>query len=437
MSGADGGPRSDTDARTRRRLARLVLLCAVALVAAGVFAVLHLHGIKDAPTCQLNASVATQSTNADTGGRTAIIIDISGSTRGSGRGDLGGPDYAVDLASVIDGAADRQDTVSIGSFSGSASLVLTANAVVSDWKSDNGDPGDQQRQEQTEEQCLQGAAGAAADAAPKSPGTDILGAVRGAAQWLQMTTGPKSLVVATDGLATEGCANLTGSDFDGTAEIDAIAQVCSGSDLEISTGELKNVAVTFIGIGQPGPRQPVPTASQQAWLVDLWRKLCASSSASSCTFDASQSVVTSDLPLTTSSAEPDPTVNFGDGREEHYSVSAAALFPVDQDAMLSAGRQDLAAIAVQIRTSTDPRVVVYGYADPTGSAARNVQLAQSRADVVARVLRDYGVDSVTAFGRGTPTSCPYARPSPETLQERYQCDRRVDITVESEEGPGL
>jgi OmpA-OmpF porin, OOP family len=433
---SDEASRPHTAARTRRRVARLALLLALALVAVAVFAVVHLHGIKAAPACQPDSSTAQQGADADNGGRTAIIIDVSGSTRGSD-GDLGGPDYAADVAGWADDAVGRQDTVSVGSFSGPASLVLSANAVVSDWKSDNGDPGDQQRQEQTEEQCLQGDVDAAFDAAPRSSGTDILGAVRAAAQWLQLGTGPKNLVVATDGLATEGCADLTGSSFEATAEIDAIAQVCMGTDQEISAGELKNVAATFVGIGQPGPEQPVPTASQQAWLVNLWRKLCAASDASSCTFDASQSIVTSALPRSASSAKSDPTVSFGDGREEFYSVSAAALFPVDQAVMLPAGRQEIARIAVQIRTSADPRVVVYGYVDPTGPVPRNVQLAQQRADAVASVLHAYGIASVMAFGRGTPTSCPYTLPSPPTLQERYQCDRRVDIAVETKEGPGL
>lgn len=427
---SDDGSRPDRDARTRRRFAWLVLLGAMALVTAGVFAVLHLHGIKDAAACQL---ASPQSTGASHGGRTAIIIDISGSTRSSD-GDRGGPDYATDLAGAIDGAVGQQDTVLIGSFSGTASPALTASAAVSDWKSGNGDPGDQQRQEQAEEQCLQGAAGAAFDAATKSPGTDILGAVRAAAQWLQLTTGPKTLVVATDGLATEGCANLAHSSFDGTTEIDAIARNCKAKQ-EISDGELKHIAVTYVGISQPGPEQPVATASQQAWLQNLWRKLCVSSDASSCTLDASQGVVTSALRRSKSSATADPEVNFDDGREKIYSVPAAALFPVNQAVMLSAGRQELATIAVQIRTSTDPRVVVYGYVDPTGSAARNAQLARLRADAVASVLRDYGIDSVRASGGGTPTSCPRELPSPATRQERYQCDRRVEITVEIKKGP--
>jgi outer membrane protein OmpA-like peptidoglycan-associated protein len=388
------------------------------------------------PVCQaLDTSAPTPGASAATSGRAAFLIDVSGSTR-TADGDVGAPDYAADLAPYLDTVVDDQDAISVASFSGPASLAWSAYAVLSDWKQDNANPGDQRLAEGQEESCLQPKVTAAADVGATQPGTDVLGALRAAAQWLDQGKGPKQLFVATDGLDTGGCAGLTGSSFDDPAEIQAIAQVCVGAGGEIKPGELAGVGVTFVGLGQPGPDHPVPTTAQSAWLTGLWQKLASTAGASSCVIEPSTAVVTSPLrQKSPATGATDPPVGFGDGRAEQYSVPAASLFPVDQAVMLGSGRQELNDIAVQIRVSADPQVTVYGYVDPTGTAARNSALAQERADAVATVLEQYGVADVEAYGRGVPDSCPYALPSPATTQELYQCDRRVDIAVQFTEGP--
>ena len=65
-------------------------------------------------------------------------------------------------------------------------------------------------------------------------------------------------------------------------------------------------------------------------------------------------------------------------------------------------------------------VVVAGYADPTGSREANIDMSQTRAQVVADALVDHGVSPgrITKQARG-------ATPVVQDLQE----SRRVDIIV--------
>ena len=76
-------------------------------------------------------------------------------------------------------------------------------------------------------------------------------------------------------------------------------------------------------------------------------------------------------------------------------------------------------------TLKDDRLVVFGYADPRGSAEYNLELAMARARTVRRYLIRRGVSpcrvSVASRGKG------YAR---GTGPEGWQLDRRAEIDVD-------
>lgn len=399
-----------------------------------------LHGIQTAAPCaELSSPAAASAATGDPIGRTAVLFDVSDSTR-SANGDLGGPDYVSAVTDDIDNALERQDAVSVGSFSGTAAVTWKVFDVRSRWKADNPDPDNQQAELATAQECLRNDAQAAASASPNSSGTDILSAIRSAAQWLSATPGAKHLVVATDGLVTQGCASLTESDFSNSAEISGIKNVCAGSAKEVWPKELAGIDVTLVGIGQTAPGHPTPTAAKSTWLAQLWQTLCAAAGATasdsgSCTVSQSVPAVIAARAQSTSTAHTDTPIDFGDGRRTLYWVPAATLFDTGSPSIHTSADAVLAQIAVQIRTTPTTSVTVYGYVDPRGSAANNVTLAQSRADAVKSALEAYGVSKITAKGQGVPTSCPYQLPAHATQDDIYQCQRRVDIVVAGKEGP--
>lgn len=398
----------------------------------------HVSGVQVAAPCTQMSPTAQSS--GQKVGRTAVLVDVSDSTR-SADSDIGAPDYDSAVQQAVDDAVGRQDDVSIGSFSGSQQVDWTAVDDSTAWTA-NPDPPNQQALQGQADGCLLADVERASEAAPTSSGTYILGAIRSAAGWLAQATGSKHLIVATDGLETEGCANLTSSTFEDSIEIDAIAQDCAAGHGDITSAELSGVDVTLVGIGQPAPGQPTLTTPQQVWLTQLWQKLCTSAHAvsDSGTCTVQQFVSQRTLPATMATAggaDGDPIVDFGDGREIRYWDSAAALFATNSPVVQGAAIPDLVRIAVAIRTSGRTDVVVYGYVDPTGSAANNVVLAQSRADAVKSVLEQYDSSlKVVAYGRGTPSpdSCPYRLPANANKLQVYQCERRVDILVSGKEG---
>ena len=83
-------------------------------------------------------------------------------------------------------------------------------------------------------------------------------------------------------------------------------------------------------------------------------------------------------------------------------------------------------------TTPGSSVVVSGYVDPRGRPDNNHRLSQARADAVKEVLTGLGVERVTAHGRGLPTGCTkpdHAAGGRMTAEDKFQCDRRVDIEI--------
>ncbi|MCP1773044.1 outer membrane protein OmpA-like peptidoglycan-associated protein [Neisseria perflava] len=90
-----------------------------------------------------------------------------------------------------------------------------------------------------------------------------------------------------------------------------------------------------------------------------------------------------------------------------YVLNAAVLFPFnksDSKSILSKGRNELAAIANDIRQHPGNivRVEVIGHTDPDGKAEYNQKLSEKRAQSIAQLLAESGVarDKIQAIGRG-------------------------------------
>lgn len=75
------------------------------------------------------------------------------------------------------------------------------------------------------------------------------------------------------------------------------------------------------------------------------------------------------------------------------------------------------------------QVVLYGYTDPRGSPARNLQLSQQRAQTVADYLRHKGISiPITAIGKGY--SQPLLSNDNYTEEQRWKIARRVQLQLD-------
>jgi outer membrane protein OmpA-like peptidoglycan-associated protein len=362
------------------------------------------------------------------GGRTAILVDTSNSTRAAGT-RIGAPDYAAATRDAIQAAVDRRDTVSVAGFSGiEPDLGWSVKDQSTDWQRDNPNSDNQRDRRDEAISCLDHAVTAAQLSAPRAPDTDILRAVAAAADWLRQGSGPRQLVLATDGLVTTGCANLVHARLRSDTEIDAIARTCREAQ-EVRPDELNGVNVLVLGVGRSAAHQPIPTPAQAQWLVRLWQRLCAEADAT-CRVSAASVAGTGDGPA--GSPVPsvtDAVVPFGDGTQVIYSVPAAGLFDSGRWAVRPAAVPLLVDIAVATRTGRNARVTVNGYADPRGTAGDNLALSQRRADAVRDVLVANGVTSIEAHGLGETTGCPDHGAVGTGADADLQCARRVDIVV--------
>lgn len=102
-------------------------------------------------------------------------------------------------------------------------------------------------------------------------------------------------------------------------------------------------------------------------------------------------------------AEPQPVAD--EIKERHFKLSADALFAFAKygaEDILPKGREELAAVAEQLKGADSMSIRVVGHTDRIGSDASNQLLSQRRAQTVREFLVDHGVtaSAITAEGRG-------------------------------------
>lgn len=356
------------------------------------------------------------------GGRTAFLLDVSNSTRGNGRSGSA-PHYANALTEPISQAVDRLDTVSVAAFSGRVSdLVWSVRDLSTDYQAGNDNPDNQKDRRKEALTCTAESIAAAQAAAPLAGGTDVLGAMRRAVDWLGAGSGTRNLVVATDGLTTTGCADLTKSSFAAQREIGTITGLCEQAG-EIDRAAFDGVHITLVGIGRPSSDQPVPTPQQAKWLTGLWQSLCGTN----CSLSGGAVAGAADGGTASKARDvQDPAVGFQHGKQV-YALPSLLLFDTGSATLKPEAVPMLQDISVSIRTTDYARVDVFGYADPRGDPAHNRTLSLRRAESVARALGGLGG---RPHGMGATRDCPFAMTVSEPANgDDLPCARRVEIVV--------
>jgi outer membrane protein OmpA-like peptidoglycan-associated protein len=116
--------------------------------------------------------------------------------------------------------------------------------------------------------------------------------------------------------------------------------------------------------------------------------------------------------------------------ERFFFAPGAATLSPDAEAAV-------ARVATQLneRRFRRHRVSVEGHSDASGAADRNLQLSDARAEAVARLLIQYGVERDRIRSRGFGDTRPLAlehRPDGRTSPEARARNRRVDIVLADE-----
>ncbi|MGW7428745.1 OmpA family protein [Streptomyces sp. NPDC054861] len=371
----------------------------------------------------------------DVGGtaRTVVLVDRSSSARPGARTAPGAPvpDWPATLVRRLDLAGLEGGTLSIAGFDGTRATV--------DWEAEaasvtHAEGTDEAKEDQRRARrgCLVERLRQASAGAPRSGRTDPLGALAATVDQLGPGEGRRRVLVATDGLANTGCADLRQAGFDGTAEIDAIVARCR------SAGELpalRGVEVQLVGIGLTAGG-PVPTSVQTAWLTTLWTRLCRAAGASDCRTEASGRTRKAGERAAERQVAEEPTVTFPAvserpaGRVTTLTLPGSVLFATDTSALSPQARGTLDAAAKRIRELGPLSVAVSGHTDSRGTEERGKRLSRDRAEAVRAALtaRGIAVESARGHSDDRPRCTPEYRDG-EPDHAAMACNRRVEIAV--------
>jgi outer membrane protein OmpA-like peptidoglycan-associated protein len=108
------------------------------------------------------------------------------------------------------------------------------------------------------------------------------------------------------------------------------------------------------------------------------------------------------------------------------TLGADLLFDVGQAKLKPGGRQAIANVARFMRERGEPKIVVEGFTDDTGSPAFNQRLSERRAQAVRDALVKQGIDAEKIEARGLGPANPVAsndNPGGRSL------NRRVEIVI--------
>lgn len=244
------------------------------------------------------------------------------------------------------------------------------------------------------------------------PGTDLGTAIQVAADRLAQATGPKRLIVVSDGLSNTGPIDLTG--LVATTAVDStIAKLDSAGyrpDLTGADVVFANLGVTSIGVTD-GPAV--------TWLKNYYGSVCERAGAATCeTPVADQGSSGSTGPRAGAPDDPDlslPAVQF------EFSESEVRFEP--DSAIITAGA-DVALTQVAACLRDGSTLTVVGHSASVGDPAGEQSTSDDRAIAVAnRILELAGhpVVTVNAFGVGA------TEPKSSTGQEPE--DRRVEVSI--------
>lgn len=110
------------------------------------------------------------------------------------------------------------------------------------------------------------------------------------------------------------------------------------------------------------------------------------------------------------------------------NISLRILFEVDRDQLTPQMKQTIAKMASELQRAGIRRIRVEGHTDNVGPRAYNMELAQRRADVVAREFVANGYVDSAVVRRAWAFDYPAA---PNDTPEGRALNRRVTIVVDA------
>ncbi|GHH71855.1 hypothetical protein GCM10017673_26010 [Streptosporangium violaceochromogenes] len=236
----------------------------------------------------------------------------------------------------------------------------------------------------------------------------------------------RTLVVATDGLSTTGCADLRATAMRDLAHADRVVRSCTAQQAvpELTGWEVRLPWVGGVGAGHPEPQEP-----HLEWLRHLWTGLCAEATgaASGCTVGSETPPAAAEGTHPAPQGAHDVAITFRNVEQAPSAVQVERLpgdllFATGSDALSPEGRERLASFAARVIPKAPEWLEVVGHTDDRGDAAYNARLSMKRAESVRRVLTEAGVTGIRVMGLGEN------RPEcPGTTEEDRKCNRRVEI----------
>ncbi|MFE1775050.1 OmpA family protein [Streptomyces sp. NPDC059008] len=413
-----------------RRLVALALTMTAVLAGSGC-------GAFDMPTarpCTWLTGVSDDAGSARE--QTVVLVDRSSSTRPdkATASTARVPDWAATLLAAPGLALPELEggLLSVAGFDGTRATV--------DWQVDRvsvtpakGNETLKEDRRDARRGCLEKRLRQLSAAEPSADRTDVLGALAAAADQLA-PGGRRRIVMATDGLANTGCADLRSAGFDGVPEIEAMVRRCRTAG---ELPDLKGAEVSLVGIGRTA-RGQAPSSPQTAWLTSLWTRLCQASGAARCKVAATarSHAAGQHTGAGKKAGRAEPEVTFPAvserpaGRVTTLTLPGSVLFATDSAELSAAARSTLDDVARRVRELHPLSVAVFGHTDSRGTEQHGRQLSLARAKAVrsALVQRRIAVASVRGYSDDRPSCTPEYRDGVPDYAA-MACNRRVEVAV--------
>ena len=252
------------------------------------------------------------------------------------------------------------------------------------------------------------------DPIPTAEGTDLGTAIQVSADRLATATGPRTLIVVSDGLSNAGPISLTG--MIGQSAVDTAVSALDAADYR---PDLHDVDVTFASLGVT--EGSLTAGSSVTWLQNYFLAVCVRAGAQKCAAPVADqgAAATAVSPRADLPNDPDlglPAMQFEFGESE-------VRFALDSSAITAEADTALGEVAACIQVGST--LTVIGHADNTGGdPEHNRELSAMRSQAVAhRILELAGHPAVTVTALGVGSD------EPKSATGDQPEDRRVSISL--------
>ncbi|MGY1709499.1 OmpA family protein [Geodermatophilus sp. SYSU D00758] len=267
-----------------------------------------------------------------------------------------------------------------------------------------------------------------AAARARTPETDLLGALRVAADSIAAQPGPRTIVVLDSGLSTTGALDLTQPDM-----LDAVPQEVAdtlGRSEELPW--LGGVSVLFSGLGATAEPQAELDRIRRAQLTDLWTTVARTAGASHVQVERGQGggEPAGDLPPVTPVPVPPgyvcsgTTMTLTGGRMSYRHDTSAFLDP-------ETARDVLRPLAEEMK-ARGLSAVLHGMTADVRDPAEQQMLSYLQAQAIADMWLEEGVPErqlvVVGLGSDFPGYVPDRDAEGELIPSAAAANRKVTIT---------